>query len=175
MRHLLYLMFRCDFDVMESLEEFEDLNTPILSGTEHRAGQGRGRGPAATPQLAHSGTGKYAARKDADGDAFASCGAGSNKNIPRGQKLGALKIPGPGDQSDREGLRARNNHQTRGARGHLDISMARDVQKRKPQKLEEKALLWYLLDAMHPGAGLRLFVGRNSILQRELEVGPTSL
>ena len=29
MGHLLYLMFRCDFDVMESLEEFEDLNTPI--------------------------------------------------------------------------------------------------------------------------------------------------
>ena len=31
MSHLLYLMFRCDFDVMEnleSLEEFGDLNTP---------------------------------------------------------------------------------------------------------------------------------------------------
>jgi hypothetical protein len=27
---LLYLMFRCDFDVMESLEEFGDLNTPII-------------------------------------------------------------------------------------------------------------------------------------------------
>ena len=26
--HLLYLMFRCDFDVMESLEEFGDLNKP---------------------------------------------------------------------------------------------------------------------------------------------------
>ena len=25
MSHLLYLMFRCDFDVMESLEEFGDL------------------------------------------------------------------------------------------------------------------------------------------------------
>ena len=33
MGHLLYLMFRCDFDVMESLEnleEFGDLNTPVV-------------------------------------------------------------------------------------------------------------------------------------------------
>ena len=32
MGHLLYLMFRCDFDVMEnleSLEEFGDVNTPL--------------------------------------------------------------------------------------------------------------------------------------------------
>ena len=27
MNHLLYLMFRCDFDVMESLEEFGEVNT----------------------------------------------------------------------------------------------------------------------------------------------------
>ena len=29
MRHLLYLMFRCDFDVTESLESLEELNTAI--------------------------------------------------------------------------------------------------------------------------------------------------
>ena len=32
MCHLLYLMFRCDFDVMESLEEFGDLNTAKEKG-----------------------------------------------------------------------------------------------------------------------------------------------
>ena len=34
MSHLLYLMFRCDFDVMESLEEFGDLNTPKERGCQ---------------------------------------------------------------------------------------------------------------------------------------------
>ena len=32
MNHLLYLMFRCDFDVMENLE---DLNTPIIENAFH--------------------------------------------------------------------------------------------------------------------------------------------
>ena len=109
-------------------------------GTQHRIrNRAQGRGPAATPQLAHSGTGKYAARKDADGDAFASCGAGSNKNIPRGQKLGALKIPGPGDQSDREGLRARNNHQAAGKRAFRYI-YGPGCAKESHKKLEEKRL-----------------------------------
>ena len=29
MSHLLYLMFRCDFDVMESLESLGNLNIPL--------------------------------------------------------------------------------------------------------------------------------------------------
>ena len=28
MSHLLYLIFRCDFDMMENLEKFGNLNTP---------------------------------------------------------------------------------------------------------------------------------------------------
>ena len=35
MGHLLYLMFRYDFDVMESLENLEDLNTPIIENAFH--------------------------------------------------------------------------------------------------------------------------------------------
>ena len=40
MGHLLYLMFRCDFDVMEdleSLEEFGNLNTPFVLRCQFRA------------------------------------------------------------------------------------------------------------------------------------------
>ena len=34
MGHLLYLMFRCDFDVIENLESLEE-----FGGSEHRLGQ----------------------------------------------------------------------------------------------------------------------------------------
>ena len=35
MGHLLYLIFRCDFDVMESLENLEKLGTKHSPGTKH--------------------------------------------------------------------------------------------------------------------------------------------
>ena len=34
MSHLLYLMFRCDFDVMENLEEFGEVNTAYVFFSE---------------------------------------------------------------------------------------------------------------------------------------------
>ena len=40
MGHLLYLMFRCDGDVMESLEILWELNTPLLSLLSSPPGRG---------------------------------------------------------------------------------------------------------------------------------------
>ena len=40
MGHLLYLMFRCDFDVIESLEEFWEVNTASVQLQQLAGGPG---------------------------------------------------------------------------------------------------------------------------------------
>ena len=46
MGHLLYLMFRCDFDVMESLENLEEFGR-----SEHRPGMKERKCSASAPAL----------------------------------------------------------------------------------------------------------------------------
>ena len=139
---------------MESLEEFEDLNTPILSGTEHRAGQGQGpsRNPAASAQRHREIRGE----KGRGRGCLCKLRRGLKQKYSQRAKAGRLKNPREINRIERAYVQETTTK--RQERGHLDIYIWPGMCKRKPQKVEgEEALLcfWHLVDAMHPGAGLR--------------------
>ena len=152
-------MFRCDFDVMESLEEFEDLNTPILSGTEHRAGQGQGpsRNPAASAQRHREIRGE----KGRGRGCLCKLRRGLKQKYSQRAKAGRLKNPREINRIERAYVQETTTK--RRERGHLDIYMARDVQKKATKSWRRRGFALLLAPGRCNASGSwaeRLFVVR---------------